>query len=690
MPWEKRFFLLCPLVASIALLVLAFSGCSSPSAQGSQEETPIEPLVSEADAPAELVLKGRYAVVNPEMSVFDLSIEEEGESVLFSSTARTVNLLDGEGRLQWSLNLEDLPLQAKLNPGGSRAAVGTNTGILYYLQGDGSELWRQQLRGSVELVSLSADGNFISASSQEKVEQEEASQGKSNFFLYLLNEKGRIIWTRKTGPVSSLFTAAGGDVFLSEGTMEEQRLMVYDCAGNIKWEMEGLALCDMDEAAGLLLALKGQEVYLLDFSGTVLWARKTPVDILKAQLSRKGEKVLVYGHGGGDDNLFCYNLKGDLSWQQRIPDGSLIEISAAGTRTVVASWQQYSEDYTQVQLLDSRGEKERELEIASRVEKVALSRDGSTLALAGGDGNIYILDLEMEVDSTALLEAKPIYYRPVSFQKPGNEVAVRLYFFDAKARYLIPVTRYIKKTPSILQETINELIKGPSRRSELSRIIPKDATIEVSLHEGVAYLDLPEELNRLANSSQAAAALRSLLLTSSQFSTVDSICFLVEGRRVEHFCSDEIAIDKNFPAHAPGSKRPVLYFPSRSGSRYYLLVQDGKEINYPLKDDEDLLKALFQKGKSFFPEGLSVLGIELYSNKMIVNLSEEFMKIFPVDGTEEDKARAAVILDAIFLTIAENFGPDTISLMVNGRRIQPEGYPLLEREITRPFYINPE
>ncbi|NLC11028.1 MAG: hypothetical protein GX767_02075, partial [Firmicutes bacterium] len=63
MPWEKRFFLLCPLVASIALLVLAFSGCSSPSAQGSQEETPIEPLVSEADAPAELVLKGRYAVV---------------------------------------------------------------------------------------------------------------------------------------------------------------------------------------------------------------------------------------------------------------------------------------------------------------------------------------------------------------------------------------------------------------------------------------------------------------------------------------------------------------------------------------------------------------------------------------------------------------------------------------------------
>ncbi|NLC11518.1 MAG: hypothetical protein GX767_04610, partial [Firmicutes bacterium] len=221
-------------------------------------------------------------------------------------------------------------------------------------------------------------------------------------------------------------------------------------------------------------------------------------------------------------------------------------------------------------------------------------------------------------------------------------------------------------------------------------IIPKDATIEVSLHEGVAYLDLPEELNRLANSSQAAAALRSLLLTSSQFSTVDSICFLVEGRRVEHFCSDEIAIDKNFPAHAPGSKRPVLYFPSRSGSRYYLLVQDGKEINYPLKDDEDLLKALFQKGKSFFPEGLSVLGIELYSNKMIVNLSEEFMKIFPVDGTEEDKARAAVILDAIFLTIAENFGPDTISLMVNGRRIQPEGYPLLEREITRPFYINPE
>ena len=146
---------------------------------------------------------------------------------------------------------------------------------------------------------------------------------------------------------------------------------------------------------------------------------------------------------------------------------------------MASSWQEYSDDFNKVLVFDSDGNILQKLEMATRIEKLALSGNGNILTLAGNDGNIFVMEITVhrfltaEADVAEENETEKEIYHPVAFDLPVDTAYLELYFFDEKAAHLIPVNRGIIRNLLTMQTAINELVKGPRRLSNLSVPFPR-------------------------------------------------------------------------------------------------------------------------------------------------------------------------------------------------------------------------
>lgn len=690
--WSKKKSFSCLFLRAAAILLLIslllVSSCGTREVV--EEEAPIEPLVFGQESSGGLTLKGRFAVVSSEMEIFALDVSFDGGSILFSSETCSVNMLDEQGRLAWDLTLEEKPIRAALAQDGRFVAVGTDGGRLIFLRQDGRIFWETQLDGRIGLLKFSPDGEHLAVSIQkEEIEGEK---------LYLFNHWGIQQESWDTPPILELFVLPGGDLGYLEKGEEANRLVLYR-QGKACWEREAsLAAFSGDGKYAAVVSGKLLSYYCLEGEEQppLLWERHLIGEPTFLYLTEMGSHVLAYSaFSGGRNNLFLLNREGSFLWEKRIPDGSLIQVSCFGEKIAAASWQEYSDDFSKVMVLDTFGRKVQEAEIAIRIEKIALSGDGRLLVVAGREGNIFILDIsppgEPEIKMEAAGEQSRFYYKPVAWEKPPDENYITLYFYDHRGVHLIPVHRSVKAGTNLVQVAIQELVKGPRRLSGLSRTIPKDAVITVTVDKGLAFLNLPEELNRLAGRSMAAGAIDSLLLTLSQFPSIHGVHILIDGQVAEFFGADKLPIGDIFSLSERKQKKPVLYLPYLSVDRYYLLPREGAELNGKKITAEELVNLILGQVRHILPVVPRLKGIEVLKNEIILDWSSSFQQLFPAGGGEEEKLLAALFMDSLLLTLGNNLEPDRLVILVEGELwTPPEGYSLPDLQLRRPYYINPE
>ncbi|NLX90213.1 MAG: GerMN domain-containing protein [Firmicutes bacterium] len=671
------------------LLICCLFSCScSPNSQSSSGEEPVEPLVAGQEAlQGEPLVRGRFSVPNPEMKIFALSVSHNGDDILFSSEARTVSRLDGRGNLSWEIVTEGLPVCAALAEDGLFAAVGTEQGKVYYLNSSGHILWEISFQGKIEHLALNRRGDQLALSVLEE----------EGYILYCLDQWSSLLWEKDTGLLKELYFTFGGEVcYLEEGNSDNGTIKIVR-SGELLWEKEA-RLAAFSAEGKFFVLYNGEELqyYRLNLSGSPELKWSLPPcgeeEVNWLGLTEEGRYLLAYnGFTVGNNNLWAFNNDGLLLWKRRIPSGALLDVSCTGERIVASSWQEYSEDVSKVMVLDNYGDVLQEVEMASRIEKNALSGDGSILVLAGSDGNLFILEIPVAKGLTAKNgnseegEQTKTLYRPVSFKKPEGESYLTLYFFDEEAQELIPVNRSVKASPKLLQSAVNELIKGPRSSSGLKRTIPKEVHINVTEKEGLAYVDLPEELDKLGGTTQVQSMVDSLVRTLSQFSSVQGIQFLLEGKKVSVFSGEGFMIDKVFSPHRLG-KKPVLYLPYRSGDRYYLLPREADELMKPV----DLVNEILRESYPFLSAKPRLKEIRIEKKEIVLDWDASFKELFPSDGNPKEKALAVLFTDALLLTLGENLPPDRLIFLVEGEVWTPPGGYNFSGEISRPFFINPE
>ncbi len=686
--------------ARLLFLLLAFmllgagtSGCEWGVSHS--EEVPVEPTVAGQGNDEDNILLGRFTVVNPEIVIYELAVSDSGEEILFSSDARAINMLDDQGRLLWEAFFDGNPVDAAITSLGDYVAVGTDEGKVIFFSGEGRKVWESSFPGEVSRIALSSGGEYLAVAAYDEEEDRHT--------LYFFSKWGQLLWEKETALIEDLHLLPWGELYVVE-EREEQKYLVALSEKEVMWEEE-VDRVSFSENGRYFAAYYEGELYYYNIRGDspeLLWSYSSEQEADWLGVTERGEHVIAYStFAGGEDNLFFLDREGELLWKKRIPGGALVQHSKGGEKIVVSSWQEYSEDFSKVMVVDIEGDIVQEVEMASRIEKIALSDTGSILALAASDGNIFILGISapraIQAEGEEVDVENGVMYRPIVQDIDREEQFVTLYFYDERGMQLIPVNRKVNDSENLLQSAVDELVKGPRRLSGLSRTIPKDISLETWQEDDLVYLDLPPELNRMAGSAQAGGMIDSLLLTVSEFSAVGGISFLVDGQPAQAFGTEELPLKKVFPPKHLAENEKKIYIPYFSGTRYYILPQEADNLpGRTGRNDsaEEMVDAILSESRRFLPLVPELRSIRVTENEIILDWESCFEKLFPEDeeaNNPEEEALAKLLVDALLLTLAENFAPDELVFKVEGKQWSPPNEELvLQTKLQRPFYINPE
>lgn len=133
-----------------------------------------------------------------------------------------------------------------------------------------------------------------------------------------------------------------------------------------------------------------------------------------------------------------------------------------------------------------------------------------------------------------------------------DTTALRVYFFlggPERSAGLVPVIREVPATPALARAAIRALLDGPESRERdasppiSSRVPAGSKLLGLAIEDGVATVDLSGEFESGGDSASQLGRLGQVVYTLTQFSTVRSVAFRVDGRPVSTFGSEGIVLD---------------------------------------------------------------------------------------------------------------------------------------------------
>jgi len=677
------------LIGTLLLLGAVLTGCGHPRALTNGR--PVEPLVPGEGTGEEQKVVGRFDIKRADVQIMDLSVTADGLLAAVGSATRTVYLLERGGKLRWERQLDSLPLQTYLEPAGRFLAVGTAGGQFMIFNPDQTIRQEQNFGHPVGLLAFSADGEAALAG----LLPEDSNKADK---LVVMNKYGRRKWEREFEKLwEARFAGPANNLFLSWQEQGSNYLAVFDVEGQELWRVADRNLPSVSEDGRWLAMASGQQVYLYNSGGEKEWSYDTAGTVRSLTLSDNGFylSALVCDEATNKQELVVIGLGGERLWSKRLPDESDLLVSQDGGHVVVATWRQYRDDATQITVYNQRGREISTLEVVGKAQHLALQSD--TLVLGLEDGGIFFLSIEQTtpVDLVGQGEKQDWrhFYRPVEFKREKDESLLTLFFYDQDAQVLIPVTRRGRANRSELQVSIEELIRGPLQGSYLQRTIPKEAKINVTLRGGTATIDLPATLDEMGGRPFLSGVLQSLLLTVSQFPTIEEIRFTVAGSEKDAFGQDGLPIDQALAPldfQKPKNGR-TIFLPYLSGKRYYLLpvVREFSAMTERALA-EAIVQQILREAPGFLPERLALRDILFQGGATIyLDFNEQFSLL--VASEPVAAARAALVRDAIALSLAENLPYNHIRFLAGSEQIRvPTGFPALKRTVSRPYYINLE
>lgn len=624
--------------------------------------------------------------------ILDLSVDHALEGILFSTESGTVSLLDRERKLRWDQVFEALPSQARLSNCGEFAAIGTIAGSLHFVSADLTTRWTAE-GAPISLVSLSPNASWVAVVRRPQEEPEESTLNT----LELYDREGRRQWSAERGQVLSLNLNSEyldqANIFLTTLKDEEPTVEAISFAGDSLWSKPGRTLSAVSRHGTRLATLADRQLAVYDSMGQSLWNRNMPFEVKNVLFNPHNyNRLLVYGsREGAADNLYYYDLNEGLLWRNSIADGSLLSFTADGEYIITSSWRHFKEDYTQMNLINRDGHVINSWEVAMRVERLVVSGHPHLAVISGEDGYIDLINLAPLLDGNGGRTADSQVYNPVAVGSFTTDTVITLYFIDEGGN-LVPVSRAVPQTDDPLSAALEELVLGPVRGSTLYRTIPdKDISIDYDFesHTGTLVLDLSSELLQENGLAQSVPMIDSLYLTASAHPAVETIFIYANGELLTEY-GNGFALEQPLQAHR--WQNPV-YIPVMSGNRYYLTIMEALgEPGTPL----DLLATLSRtvhrlRALPFVSADLELRGVTETADRVVLDLSSHMQEIFHEEVDEQAVHQAALILDALFLTVFENSSAQRVEIIIEGEPwVGPSGYPALKRFLRLPYYINPE
>lgn len=147
--------------------------------------------------------------------------------------------------------------------------------------------------------------------------------------------------------------------------------------------------------------------------------------------------------------------------------------------------------------------------------------------------------------------------RKIAFSKDidnNNLLDLKIYFDSSSKLNNVKVSqekRVIKKDELLAETIMNELIKGPSVKGQLSPILPDNTRLlTLSIKDNIAYINLSKEANISMTFSKEKACIKSIVLSLGQISTINKVKISIENTDINIF-------GNNFDLSKPIGKEDV-------------------------------------------------------------------------------------------------------------------------------------
>ena len=138
---------------------------------------------------------------------------------------------------------------------------------------------------------------------------------------------------------------------------------------------------------------------------------------------------------------------------------------------------------------------------------------------------------------------------PTSTPASGDTIVIRAYYVldgEPGVEGLVPTLREVPETTAVARAAMETLLRGEilADYDRLATAIPAGTRLlGLSIKDGVATVDLSREFESGGGSASAFRRLGQVVYTLTQFSTVRSVLFQVEGRTVTTFGSEGIILE---------------------------------------------------------------------------------------------------------------------------------------------------
>ena len=188
---------------------------------------------------------------------------------------------------------------------------------------------------------------------------------------------------------------------------------------------------------------------------------------------------------------------------------------------------------------------------SSRVAGCALL---TTLLVAGCGG-----ERRSVGDSPAIVAPAPL--------EPDGLRALSVYFSDARAERLVPVTRYLDPDSGLARGAMLALLAGPGpaeqARGLTSAVPPESRLLGITVRNSSAIVDLARVFESGGGATAVRMRLAQLVYTLTRVPGVRSVRLWLEGRAVEVFSGEGLEIPQpltraDFPDFAPYDEDPPV------------------------------------------------------------------------------------------------------------------------------------
>ena len=164
--------------------------------------------------------------------------------------------------------------------------------------------WEYLTRGHVLDVSISSDGEYIVAGSQDS-------------YLYLFNKAGQAVWGQNLGtPVMRVMVSANGEYIGT--TTYDNIISFFNIQGALLWRRRvNRPVMGMDMTSDgnyIAMGSDNRNIYVVAANGALIWNQKVGGEVRHVTITRDGRYTII---GSYDAFIYCFDHSGNLYWSYK-------------------------------------------------------------------------------------------------------------------------------------------------------------------------------------------------------------------------------------------------------------------------------------------------------------------------------------------------------------------------------------